>query len=69
MKKGNPDKITGLDDFCGKTVALQRGTTQDDVAEAQAAKCQKAGKPLKVLRSTATPRRCCRSSRVVRSLT
>ena len=49
VKKGNPEKITGLDDFCGKTIALQRGTTQEDVAKAQAAKCKAAGKPLKVL--------------------
>ena len=49
VKKGNPDGIKGLDDFCGKTVALQRGTTQEDVAKAQQAKCSAAGKPLKVL--------------------
>ncbi len=39
VKKGNPEGITSLDDFCGKTIAIQRGTTQDDVAEAQAKKC------------------------------
>ena len=39
VKKGNPEHITSLDDFCGKTIALQQGTTQDDVAEAQAKKC------------------------------
>ena len=39
VKKGNPKNIKSLDDFCGKTVAIQRGTTQDDVAEAQAKKC------------------------------
>ncbi|MCU1590436.1 MAG: hypothetical protein JWP11_1692 [Frankiales bacterium] len=50
VKKGNPSKINGLDDFCGKTIALQRGTTQDDVAKAQEAKCKTAGKPLKVLK-------------------
>jgi polar amino acid transport system substrate-binding protein len=50
VKKGNPEKITGLDDFCGKTIALQRGTTQDDVATAQQAKCKAAGKELKVLK-------------------
>lgn len=49
VKKGNPEKIAGLDDFCGKTIALQRGTTQDDVAKAQQAKCKTLGKPLKVL--------------------
>ena len=50
VKKGNPEKIQSLDDFCGKTIALQRGTTQDDVATAQEAKCKAAGKPLKVLK-------------------
>lgn len=49
VKKGNPEGIKTLDDFCGKTIALQRGTTQDDVAKAQQAKCQTAGKELKVL--------------------
>ncbi|MFN2539153.1 MAG: ABC transporter substrate-binding protein [Mycobacteriales bacterium] len=39
VKKDNPSKINGLDDFCGKTIAIQRGTTQDDVAEAQKTKC------------------------------
>jgi polar amino acid transport system substrate-binding protein len=39
VKKGNPEGIKSLDDFCGKTIAIQRGTTQDDVAEEQAAKC------------------------------
>ena len=50
VKKGNPEKIQSLDDFCGKTIALQRGTTQDDVATAQQAKCKTAGKELKVLK-------------------
>jgi polar amino acid transport system substrate-binding protein len=45
VKKGNPENINGLDDLCGKTVALQRGTTQEDVAKAQQAKCTAAGKP------------------------
>jgi polar amino acid transport system substrate-binding protein len=39
VKKGNPEKISSLDDFCGKTIAIQEGTTQDDVATAQAKKC------------------------------
>ncbi|MGZ6827592.1 MAG: transporter substrate-binding domain-containing protein, partial [Mycobacteriales bacterium] len=49
VAKGNPKGIKSLDDFCGQTIALQRGTTQEDVAKAQATKCQAAGKPLKVL--------------------
>ncbi|MCW2501515.1 MAG: atrA protein [Frankiales bacterium] len=50
VKKGNPDNIKGLDDFCGKTIAIQRGTTQDDVATAQLATCKKRGKDLKILK-------------------
>lgn len=40
VKKGNPDKIQSLDDLCGKTIALERGTTQEDVAKTQATKCK-----------------------------
>ncbi len=50
VKKGNPDKISSLDDFCGKTIALQKDTTQDEVATTQQAKCKAAGKPLTVLK-------------------
>jgi polar amino acid transport system substrate-binding protein len=55
VAKGNPKKIASLDDFCGQTIALQRGTTQDDVATAQVAKCKTAGKPLKVLKYDTDP--------------
>jgi polar amino acid transport system substrate-binding protein len=48
VKKGNPDKITSLDDLCGKTVALERGTTQEQVAKDQQAKCP-AGKKINLL--------------------
>jgi polar amino acid transport system substrate-binding protein len=50
VQKGNPKGIKTLDDFCGQTVAIQRGTTQDDVATAQAAKCAKTGKKMTVLK-------------------
>jgi len=53
VKKGNPEKIQSLDDFCGKTIALQRGTTQDDVAEAQKKKC--GAKGLKILKFDTDP--------------
>jgi polar amino acid transport system substrate-binding protein len=49
VKKGNPQGVQSLDDLCGKTVALERGSTQEDVAKQQAAKCQSSGKALKVL--------------------
>lgn len=44
VKKGNPAKITSLDDLCGKKVAVQRGTIYEDTFKAQAAKCTKSGK-------------------------
>jgi polar amino acid transport system substrate-binding protein len=44
VQKGNPKNINSLDDLCGKTVALEKGTTQADVADGQATKCQTAGK-------------------------
>ena len=51
VKKGNPNSIQNLDDLCGSTVAVQKGTVQDtDVITPQIATCQKAGKKLTVLR-------------------
>ncbi|MDJ0379289.1 ABC transporter substrate-binding protein [Streptomyces sp. G-G2] len=39
VKKGNPQAIKSLDDLCGKTVAVQRGTIYEDTFKAQADKC------------------------------
>jgi polar amino acid transport system substrate-binding protein len=51
VQKGNPKKIQGLDDLCGQTVAVQKGTVQDtDILTPQEATCRKAGKALSVLR-------------------
>jgi polar amino acid transport system substrate-binding protein len=51
VKKGNPKNVNSLDDLCGKTVALEKGTTQADVADGQSTKCQAAGKaPVNVLK-------------------
>jgi len=44
VPKGNPKKINSLDDLCGKTVALEKGTTQADVADSQSQKCESNGK-------------------------
>jgi polar amino acid transport system substrate-binding protein len=45
-KKGNPQNITSLDDLCGKTVAVQKGTVQEtDIIAPQQDKCTGAGKP------------------------
>lgn len=49
VKKGNPENIQSLDDLCGKTIALQRGTTQEEVATEQQATCEQMGQPLEVL--------------------
>jgi polar amino acid transport system substrate-binding protein len=48
VQKGNPQHIATLADLCGKTIAIQRGTTQDDVAEAQKAMCP--GKKMNILK-------------------
>lgn len=44
VAKGNPENIRSLDDLCGKTIGLQAGTTQEEVAKEQAAKCESEGK-------------------------
>ncbi|MFG3223466.1 ABC transporter substrate-binding protein [Kitasatospora sp. NPDC048194] len=48
VPKGNPKGIRTLDDLCGKTVAFQQGTTQDDIASRQVAVCARTGRPLTV---------------------
>ncbi|WP_328955216.1 ABC transporter substrate-binding protein [Kitasatospora purpeofusca] len=48
VPKGNPKGIHGLDDLCGRTVAVQSGTTQDEIVARQVAACTRANKPLTV---------------------
>ena len=51
VQKGNPKQVKGLDDLCGATVSVQKGTTQDtDILTAQETKCRAAGRALTVLR-------------------
>ena len=51
VQNGNPRQVKGLDDLCGATVAVQKGTTQDtDILTAQEPKCRAAGRPITVLR-------------------
>lgn len=47
--KGNPQNIKTIDDLCGKTVTVQRGTTQETVLNEQATKCQAGGSKLEIL--------------------
>lgn len=42
--RGGPD-IGSTADLCGRSVAVEKGTTQSDAASAQSAKCKAAGKP------------------------
>ncbi|WP_225321135.1 ABC transporter substrate-binding protein, partial [Streptomyces luteolifulvus] len=44
VQKGNPKGIKSLDDLCGQTVALQRGTTSEGIAKDQSKKCTDDGK-------------------------
>jgi polar amino acid transport system substrate-binding protein len=44
VKKGNPEGIKGIEDLCGKTAAVQRGTTYEKALQAQSKKCKDAGK-------------------------
>ncbi len=50
VKKNNPDKINSLDDLCGQTVAVQKGTVQEtDILAPQVTKCAATGKALELL--------------------
>ena len=44
VKSGAPG-VKSLADLCGRTVAAEKGTTQQEDAQGQAAKCSAAGKP------------------------
>ncbi|WP_069773654.1 MULTISPECIES: ABC transporter substrate-binding protein [unclassified Streptomyces] len=44
VQKGNPKGIKTLDDLCGQTVAVQRGTTYEEALQAQSKKCTGGGK-------------------------
>jgi polar amino acid transport system substrate-binding protein len=39
VKKGNPLTIDAIEDLCGRTVAVQKGTAQVDLVKEQSAKC------------------------------
>lgn len=50
VKKGNPEGLASLADLCGRTVAVQRGTTQEGYAEEQSAACESSGsEPIEIL--------------------
>ena len=45
VKAGSPTTITSMSSLCGKTVAVESGTTEQVDATAQSTKCTAAGKP------------------------
>jgi polar amino acid transport system substrate-binding protein len=45
VKAGAPSTVTSLDSLCGKTVAVESGTTEQSDATTQSQKCTAAGKP------------------------
>lgn len=45
VPKGNPDKISSLDDVCGRTVAVLSGSTYGKLLATASGKCTSAGKP------------------------
>jgi polar amino acid transport system substrate-binding protein len=47
VAKGNPKGIRTIGDLCGKTVTVQSGTTQADLAKAHATRCPP-GRPMQV---------------------
>ncbi|MFE5207922.1 ABC transporter substrate-binding protein [Streptomyces sp. NPDC056600] len=44
VKKGNPEGVDSIEALCGKTAAVQRGTTYEDALKAQSKKCKDDGK-------------------------
>jgi polar amino acid transport system substrate-binding protein len=44
-KASGGTSVSGLADLCGKTVAVEKGTTEETDASGQSGKCKKAGKP------------------------
>lgn len=44
VKKGNPEGVNGIEDLCGKTAAVQRGTTYEEALEDQSKTCTDGGK-------------------------
>ncbi|MEU6988022.1 ABC transporter substrate-binding protein [Streptomyces sp. NPDC046324] len=45
VQKGNPRQITSIADLCGRTAAVQRGTTFETVVKTQSKDCEADGKP------------------------
>jgi polar amino acid transport system substrate-binding protein len=44
VPEGNPEGLQSLEDLCGRTIAVQRATTQEGYAQKQSEKCVQLGK-------------------------
>ncbi|MFJ1790592.1 transporter substrate-binding domain-containing protein [Kitasatospora griseola] len=51
VDKGNPQNITDIDQLCGHTVVVKKGTTHDDLVQRQVKVCEHESKPLKVMQT------------------
>lgn len=49
VRKGNPARISGIEDLCGHGVAVKKGTTHHDFAARQEVACRAAGKNLRIV--------------------
>lgn len=50
VRKGNPEGLQSIADLCGRTVAVQRGTTQEGYAQEQSKQCEADGEePIELL--------------------
>ncbi|GAA2822253.1 ABC transporter substrate-binding protein [Kitasatospora paracochleata] len=49
VRKGNPAKVSQIDDLCGHGVAVKKGTTHDDLATRQVKACEHVGKTMKLI--------------------
>ncbi|MER5867328.1 transporter substrate-binding domain-containing protein [Kitasatospora sp. NPDC002040] len=53
VREGNPKKVATIDDFCGRSVTVKKGTTHFDLVSRQQKACEHLGKSLKVLETGA----------------
>ena len=54
VKAGSPTTITSMSSLCGKSVAVESGTTEQTDATTQSTKCTAAGKPAVTVRTYST---------------
>jgi polar amino acid transport system substrate-binding protein len=56
VKKGNPNKVKGIEDLCGRTASVTLGAIEEIYAREFSKKCEAAGEnPIKILTFPTTP--------------